>query len=355
MKDIIVPATFYTIDFGELRVAIAFLSSVRNTYNDVVRLFEMPLQRVPWRSEKHIDLDELFRRCTVLKSEELRLGAVHLSSPGFWEFIGRLNPLNFLVELTKLILEWSERKKKRAQETLKAKIEAVSGYLDLLDRYKERSWHAVPDPDRFLHTKIDRIINTLEREVVEFLLDGKPPDIREESFYRQDRIDSLRYELTEGPNLAKMSALRQLAGLRDQKFLPDIVNAIRESQAHVHWLASDLAAEFGQAAIPLLLKVYEDPHSEWYSKASALKALGKIDSPDTVPYILKGFTAECSNIRMAAAKAAGDRRIKKAILHLERALSDENEYVRGIARKSLEKIGTRDALEVLDRIQNTHS
>lgn len=340
MRDIITTVRFYTSEFGQVREAISFLSSIREVYNEIFVLFELPVQKIAWREGKY-DLDDLSKRFTILANEELQLGAVQVSSPGFWEFAGNLNPLNFILGLIKLIMEQAEKKEQRRHSAIKSKIETISAYLDILDRYKERRWGTVTDPERFVEARFERIMEILEREVVKYISEGHSPEISEEEFHRHDRIELLRDYLENGSDIEKTSALRQLAALRDMESLPAIVARLGESGAIVREVAGELLPQFGESAVPMLIVILDDPNAKWDFQCEALGALSKIDTPVATKYILRALNDQHPNIRMEAAIAAGERKIVQAIPLLKEALSDNNKYVRKLAREALEKISVK--------------
>jgi hypothetical protein len=72
----------------------------------------------------------------VLKSEQLVISKIVIQSPGFWEFLGNLNPLYQIREYLK---DHHGRKKDNdfriAQEKAKGELEIVNLQLDLVEKY----------------------------------------------------------------------------------------------------------------------------------------------------------------------------------------------------------------------------
>ena len=55
-------------------------------------------------------------RDLVPETDRLYLNKVNIQSPGFWEFLGALNPLSFILDLTKLIIEVRKERRNRPYE-----------------------------------------------------------------------------------------------------------------------------------------------------------------------------------------------------------------------------------------------
>jgi hypothetical protein len=96
---------------GEVREIIQFLTVLENTYNNLYALefiaknvdtfrrqrYESPF---PFRPSGYLDsLSDI--EGLILPEDRLRMTSVVIESPGFWEFLGNLNPLSQIREYLK--------------------------------------------------------------------------------------------------------------------------------------------------------------------------------------------------------------------------------------------------------------
>ena len=127
-------AVFHVASVGSLPDARLFLSSLSSAYCTGIRLIELP--EIYHKSIHEIDLDMAFQKIEILPSEELFISSIKVGSPGFWEFIGNLNPLNFIVEFSKMILDWKMKRENLRLEWARFNYESAESYFDILERYE---------------------------------------------------------------------------------------------------------------------------------------------------------------------------------------------------------------------------
>jgi hypothetical protein len=102
-------AVFYVDAIGDVTCAISFLSCIEESYEVLLRLNDLP----HWLRRHEIPpaIEQEFNRIEILPSERLSIEVVECSSPGFWETLGSLNPLKFIIDLIGAMLRWKEKPK----------------------------------------------------------------------------------------------------------------------------------------------------------------------------------------------------------------------------------------------------
>lgn len=172
-------AAFYVSRPGSVQNSIDFLKALSDTYNILIKLNELPTMS-SFFSEKIINYSDSLDQIKVLPSEELYISSVRFSSPGFWEVFGKLNPLNFIVEITKSILDWKIRNKSQQLELARFNYESVNAYIDLLERYEKIGKNYEKRPTeyrRFIKEQIEQILINLEEKVIPYLIVDKKPGL----------------------------------------------------------------------------------------------------------------------------------------------------------------------------------
>jgi hypothetical protein len=117
-----------------LRDTLTYLFAVNTLYGSV-RAFELLPHRVP--EQIKLPPRTLYQFVELPKEDELILSSVRLESPGAWELIGKLNPLEFI---RKMINDHHRRKIEMARlpESLRrSKLENDLREMDLLQRQIE--------------------------------------------------------------------------------------------------------------------------------------------------------------------------------------------------------------------------
>lgn len=105
----------------------------------------------------------------------------------------------------------------------------------------------------------------------------------------------------------------------------------------------------GHARIPTLIADgYDYGDEDWV--VSALVAMGRSADDQWQPHIVDKLTHDNNQIRLEAARAAGELSISDAAPHLIDLLSDQDEEVRLAAAWSLSEIGGMDAREAIEAL-----
>lgn len=87
--------------------------------------------------------------------------------------------------------------------------------------------------------------------------------------------------------------------------------------------------------------------NRWFVVRNTVLILGKIDSPSSLEYIVKGMDHSDQRVRKEAVRALGDMQNPEAVLHLGRTLHDSNQGVRIAAARALSHIDTADSKQLL--------
>lgn len=175
-------ALIYVDRTGDIEQIMSFLKTIAWAYETSHRLFELPFQ--VFLKERLIFTQNDFEKVSFLPSENLYIASINCSSPGFWEFVGNLNPLKFIIDMIEAINKWKESYKSWQLDITKFQYESVSSYMDLLDRYDKMMneyGEKIPHHRRFIKEKVEKIIQEIEKNVIPFSSKGKSPKLLKDS------------------------------------------------------------------------------------------------------------------------------------------------------------------------------
>jgi HEAT repeat protein len=150
---------------------------------------------------------------------------------------------------------------------------------------------------------------------------------------------------------ARRTAARLLGEIgpdpRTLKFLEELL-ASGEHEAHLGVL--EAAKKLGRAAVPLLVRIIEDPKRHPYLRRDALEILGRHGSPKAHGPMLRSLLADPNQELVgAAARAAGELRVREAVPALVRIARDEkiDQNIRYAALAGVMRITERAQAEAL--------
>ena len=169
-------AIVYVDKTGDIGQVQNFLNTIADSYETAHRLFELPEQLLPEKMHHLTGTD--FENVSYLPSEHLHVASISCSSPGFWEFIGSLNPLKFITDLIEAIIRWKESNHSVQLDMARFQYESVSAYMDLLDRYDtmmSKYGVKLPRHRRIIQEQVEKMIQQLEQNVMPFSSKKKPP------------------------------------------------------------------------------------------------------------------------------------------------------------------------------------
>ena len=145
---------------------------------------------------------------------------------------------------------------------------------------------------------------------------------------------------------ARLAAVRALAERGDESTLPDLLDALRDSDNDVREAAGAAVVHLGAAAIPGLLETLRADSIE--ARTVAARSLGRIGDSAAVEGLVAALDDVSAWVRCPAAEALGRIGDPAAVNPLGKALNDKDADVRECAANALRQIGTRDALAALD-------
>jgi HEAT repeat protein len=227
----------------------------------------------------------------------------------------------------------------------------------------------------------------------------------------EEGVDSLqaliaqRIDTTENPRLVQLlietlnnqnesinirsEAALALAGLKDQRALEPLIQALKDKNSRLRSNAVLALGELGSARavsalIPLLqeadtqvrmnaiwaLSEIRDAQAsepilratkqalqkkEWKVAGEGIQALGKIKDPHSVELLLEALEAKDADVRMETAWALGEIGDEQAITHLKQALNGESkEYVKSDIDVALTKLESRHGLRISEFSKLSH-
>lgn len=91
---------------------IDFLCDLRHAYAGIAYVIDMPVERLR---------DEVLRRTNfdsvpLGRFEEPILAGATFNSPGFWDFLAKLNPLSVICDFLKIACDWRDRAHERTKD-----------------------------------------------------------------------------------------------------------------------------------------------------------------------------------------------------------------------------------------------
>src|SRR2546422_567062 len=170
---------------------------------------------------------------------------------------------------------------------------------------------------------------------------------------------------------SRMSVPMTLSGSQDRLAVASLVNALRDSDREIRWLAAKAleaagwqpasdeqsvwravaqsefvkAADFGTVAVESLIAELEDPDSP--SRREVIDSLGHIGDARSIRPLLAAVSDPDPNIRVAAVDALNGFRDSDVVASLIQALKDPIKHVRAVAAAALGKAGDATAFEPL--------
>jgi hypothetical protein len=171
-------AIVYVDKTGDIGQVVNFLHAIADSYETAHRLYELPSQ-LPPEEMHHLTSNDL-EKVGFLPSENLHVASINCASPGFWEFVGNLNPLKFITDLIEAIIKWKESHNAWQLDMLRFNYESVAAYMDLLDRYDRmiNDYGASPPRHRrFIKEQVEKMIQQIEQSVMPFTSRKKAPKL----------------------------------------------------------------------------------------------------------------------------------------------------------------------------------
>lgn len=144
--------------------------------------------------------------------------------------------------------------------------------------------------------------------------------------------------------IVRMHAVKALGRIQDPQSVPALIPLLQDTVKAVREEVSSALASIGEAAIPGLLAALM--HPEWLVRLHAVESLGKTKSPQAVEPLLSAlFNDGDAAVREDAVRALGDIGDARAVDFLFTAMKDP--ALRTLAVEALGRIGDRRAVPIL--------
>ncbi|NDJ85393.1 MAG: TIR domain-containing protein [Chloroflexi bacterium] len=171
-----------------------------------------------------------------------------------------------------------------------------------------------------------------------------------------DVVPQLVEMLGDEDRVVRQSAVWALGSIGDALAVPDLLQRLElDRNARVLWLTIWALGNIADpTAIPALSQMLIDDDEGM--REAAAKALGKIAHPNAVPPLRATILNEfIPKVQMAAIEALSQIHDPQVVQILTQALEDENAEVRQTTARSLQMIGTPEAIEALNRWRGRNS
>jgi len=134
--------------------------------------------------------------------------------------------------------------------------------------------------------------------------------------------------------------VERIGALKKSGDIRGLIRLLDHGDADVQWRAADALGTMGEPACDPLMRILDYPRM--HVRLGAIEALADIRSPRAVDELVRKLEHDPDDeVRWAASLALGQIGDMRAVPALEKALRDEDRYVRYGAVTSLEKLGWR--------------
>lgn len=164
-------------------------------------------------------------------------------------------------------------------------------------------------------------------------------------------VEILTHMLDDGDWDEKLTAVKGLAMLNEQKFLPKIIDiagsldpTFPDNEEKLSFL-KDTILKFGCSET--LISIINDPNMKYRGKVIAIETVGKLKCTDAVPILISLLNSDLRDVRRSSIEALGQIDSPSARERLLEAVFDDDSHVRKSAIRSLGMIGDRRAFEPL--------